>query len=149
LYSPGIFHLDSARGPLTSPMQQLSPPTVLVVEDEESVRRMCARVLEGEGYRVLTAGDGLQALDLLESDGADIQLVITDLQMPRMSGLQLSARLASSRTALPVMFISGYNLERPTDRRILAKPFKPSDLVAVVQSMLAESTPLQTELRPY
>jgi two-component system, cell cycle sensor histidine kinase and response regulator CckA len=120
-----------------------------VVEDEESVRRMCARVLEGEGYRVLTAGDGLQALDLLELDGADIQLVITDLQMPRLNGLQLSAHLASSRTAPPVMFISGYNLERPTDRRILAKPFKPSDLVAVVQSMLGESTPLQTELRTY
>jgi two-component system cell cycle sensor histidine kinase/response regulator CckA len=120
-----------------------------VVEDEESVRRMCARVLESEGYRVLTAGDGFQALDLLESDGAEIQLVITDLQMPRLNGLQLSARLASTRNAPPVMFISGYNLERPTDRRILAKPFKPSDLVAIVQSMLAHSSPLQTEPRPY
>jgi two-component system cell cycle sensor histidine kinase/response regulator CckA len=109
---------------------------VLVVEDEESVRRMCARVLEGEGYRVLTAGDGLQALNVLEQSGAEIQLVITDLHLPRLTGLQLSARLASHRPTPPAIFISRYNPQGATDRRTLTKPFQPSDLVAVVQSML-------------
>jgi CheY-like chemotaxis protein len=109
---------------------------VLVVEDEESVRRMCARVLEGEGYRVLTAADGLQALNVLEQFGAEIQLVITDLHLPRLNGLQLSARLASHRTTPPAISISRYNRQGPTDRRTLVKPFEPSDLVALVQSML-------------
>jgi DNA-binding response OmpR family regulator len=107
-----------------------------VVEDEASVRHLCARILEEEGYRVLTAGDGLEALAMLEAAGPGIQLVISDLKMPRLDGLQLSACLAARRVAPPMIFISGYNVEQPTDRPIIPKPFHPSDLLAAVERIL-------------
>ena len=109
---------------------------MLVVEDEASVRHLCARILEGEGYRVLTAGDGLEALAMLEAAGPEIQLVISDLMMPRLDGFQLSATLASRLTAPPVIFISGYSVDRTIDRPIIPKPFRPTDLVAAVERAL-------------
>jgi CheY-like chemotaxis protein len=114
---------------------------VLVVEDEASVRHLCARILEEGGYRVLTAGDGLEALAMLEAAGPKIELVISDLKMPRLDGLQLSDCLAARRVAPPIMFMSGYNLDRPTDRPVLAKPFHPSDLLAAVQHALHTTQP--------
>jgi two-component system, chemotaxis family, chemotaxis protein CheY len=121
---------------LTSPAQLPAPATVLVVEDEASVRHLCARILEAEGYRVLTAGDGLEALAVLEASGSEIKLVISDLKMPRLDGLQLSACLAARRVAPPMIFMSGYNLDRPGDRPVLPKPFHPSDLLAAVERIL-------------
>ena len=109
---------------------------MLVVEDEACVRHLCARILEEEGYRVLTAGDGLEALAMLEAAGTDIQLVISDLRMPRLDGFQLAAHLAVRRAAPPVIFISGYNADRPTERPIISKPFHPTELVAAVQRIL-------------
>jgi chemosensory pili system protein ChpA (sensor histidine kinase/response regulator) len=107
-----------------------------VVEDEASVRQLCARILEEEGYRVLTARDGLEALAMLEAAGPSIQLVISDLKMPRLDGLQLSATLAARRTAPPMILISGYNIDQPTDRPIIPKPFHAADLLTAVQRML-------------
>ena len=127
---------SSENRSLTSPAQQPTPATVLVVEDEASVRHLCARILEEEGYRVLTAGDGLEALAMLEAAGPDIHLVISDLRMPRLDGFQLAAHIATRRAAPPVIFISGYNADRPTDRPILAKPFHPAELVAAVERVL-------------
>jgi CheY-like chemotaxis protein len=125
---------------LTSPAQQPPPSTVLVVEDEASVRHLCARILEEEGYRVLTARDGLEALAMLEAVGGEsIELVVSDLKMPRMDGLQLSANLAARRTAPPVILISGYSIDQPTGRPIIPKPFHAADLLTAVRRMLAAS----------
>ena len=129
-------HIQLGDRSLTSPAQQLAPPTVLVVEDETSVRLLCTRILEDEGYRVLTAGDGLEALAMLEAAGAEVQLVISDLRMPRLDGFGLSARLASRPAAPPVIFISGYNVDHPIDRPILPKPFHAAELVAAVERAL-------------
>jgi CheY-like chemotaxis protein len=107
-----------------------------VVEDEASVRHLCARILEEEGYRVLTAGDGLEALAMLEAADPDIQLVISDLRMPRLDGFQLAAHIAARRAAPPLIFISGYNVDRPTDHPVLPKPFHPTELVAAVERIL-------------
>ena len=140
LYHPGHTlpseFVFTKRDSLTSPAQQPTPPTVLVVEDEASVRHICARILEAEGYRVLTAGDGLEALAVLEAAGPAIQLVISDLRMPRLDGFQLSACLAARRLAPPIIFMSGYNVDRPTDRPILPKPFHATDLLAAVERTL-------------
>ncbi len=100
------------------------------------MRHLCARILQEEGYHVLTAVDGLEALAMLEAAGAEIQLVISDLRMPRLDGFQLSARLATRRAAPPVIFISGYNVDQPTDRPIIPKPFHAADLVAAVERVL-------------
>ena len=107
-----------------------------MVEDEASVRQLCARILEEEGYKVLTARDGLEALAMLEAGGSAIQLVISDLKMPRLDGLQLSARLAARRTAPPMILISGYSIDQPTDRPIIPKPFHAADLLSAVQRLL-------------
>jgi two-component system, cell cycle sensor histidine kinase and response regulator CckA len=115
-----------------------------VVEDEASVRHLCARILEEEGYRVLTAGDGLEALAMLEAAGTDIQLVISDLRMPRLDGFQLATHIAGRRAAPPLIFISGYHLDRPTDHPVLPKPFHPTDLVAAVERMLQTRTKAAT-----
>jgi two-component system, cell cycle sensor histidine kinase and response regulator CckA len=80
---------------------------VLVVEDEESVRRYAARVLESEGYGVVEAGDGVEALDRLQN-GARVDVVITDVVMPRMGGRVLVERLRVKNPDLPVVFMSGY-----------------------------------------
>jgi CheY-like chemotaxis protein len=107
-----------------------------VVEDEASVRKLCARILEEGGYTVLTARDGLEALAVLEAAGPAVQLVISDLKMPRLDGLQLSARLAARRSAPPVILISGYSIDQPVDRPIIPKPFHAADLLSAVQRML-------------
>ena len=109
---------------------------MLVVEDETLVRQLCARILEEEGYRVLTARDGLEALAMVEAAGEDIHLVISDLMMPRLDGFQLAARLAARRAAPPMIFISGYNVDRPSDRLVIPKPFHPAQLVAAVERVL-------------
>ena len=109
---------------------------MLVVEDEASVRHLCARILEEEGYRVLTAEDGMEALAMLEAAGGEIRLVISDLKMPRLDGLQLSACLAARPVAPPMILISGYNVDQPTGRPIIPKPFHATDLLTAVERML-------------
>ena len=100
------------------------------------MRQLCARILEGEGYRVLTARDGLEALAMLEAAGPKVQLVISDLKMPRLDGLQLSAQLAARNSGPPMIFISGYSVDQPIDHPILAKPFHASDLLTAVERVL-------------
>lgn len=73
---------------------------------------------------------------MLEVAGPDIHLVISDLRMPRLDGFQLAAHIAARRAAPPVIFISGYNADRPTDRPIIPKPFHPTELVAAVERVL-------------
>jgi signal transduction histidine kinase/CheY-like chemotaxis protein len=82
--------------------------TVLVCEDEEPVRSLIATLLERSGYRVLTARSAREALSLAESHAGSIDLLLTDVVMPAMSGRQLAERLRSTRPALPVLFVSGY-----------------------------------------
>ena len=112
-----------------------------MVEDEASVRQLCARILEEEGYRVLTACDGMEALHLLDAAGAEIRLVISDLKMPRLDGFQLSACLSSRRAAPPMIFMSGYHVDQPVNRPMLPKPFHAADLLTTVERVL------QNELR--
>jgi PAS domain S-box-containing protein len=82
--------------------------TILFVEDEESVRELVSEYLSARGYRVLEASDGLQALDLAEKHNGAIQLLITDVVMPRLSGRELATRLAAKRPGMKVLYISGY-----------------------------------------
>jgi two-component system, cell cycle sensor histidine kinase and response regulator CckA len=82
--------------------------TVLLVEDEDGVRRLLTQVLQRRGYRVLEASNGEEALQLFEQQGADIHLVLTDMVMPRMGGRDLALRLNQIRPELKVIFMSGY-----------------------------------------
>jgi CheY-like chemotaxis protein len=112
---------------------------VLVVDDEASVRRFAARVLREEGYDVHEATDGAEALALLERSIPDVNLVVSDIVMPRLNGVELLQALSSARPALPVILMSGYGSAQLAERGIpspcgiLSKPFPPELLVSEVR----------------
>ena len=108
------------------------PKTVLVVEDQAEVRSVLARTLALEGYRVLEASDGLEAIDVITAEH-DIALVLSDIVMPRMDGIQLAKNLASST---PILFMTGDPQQRWGDHvaaPLLQKPFTPEALCAAVR----------------
>ena len=97
---------------LLSPTVLLDKVTVLVVEDEEALRRYLSRVLENAGYHVLAAQDGLHGLSLFHASRFPVQLVITDVCMPRMTGPELAACIATEPSSPPVLFMSGGHAAR-------------------------------------
>jgi CheY-like chemotaxis protein len=121
---------------MLSPTVLLGRTTVLVVDDEQPLREYLSRVLEDDGYHVLTARDGIEALTLMEGGGTLIQLVITDISMPRMTGTQLADHLAAQPGSPPLLFISGGYVATELARPLLTKPFTGKELSAVVRRLL-------------
>ncbi|MGK7313361.1 MAG: PAS domain S-box protein [Candidatus Longimicrobiales bacterium M2_2A_002] len=115
--------------------------TVLVVEDEEAVRKLAVKALERVGCTVLSAPDGVRALDLVDAHDGEIHLVVTDLVMPEMGGRELAEELQRRRPDLPVLFMSGYDDamvdEDGTGPDFLAKPFTPAKLAERVAAAMA------------
>ncbi|MCC6624131.1 MAG: response regulator [Deltaproteobacteria bacterium] len=109
---------------------------VLLVEDDALVRKSVQRVLERAGYAVVEAVDGLAALEVLASR-TTIRMVVSDIAMPRMSGVELARRVKAER-GLPVALMSGYADERVADATVtvLTKPFPPNDLLDVVTRVI-------------
>jgi DNA-binding response OmpR family regulator len=116
--------------------------TILVAEDEVYIGDMLAVLLEDEGYRVLRARDGAEALALAE--GARPDLVISDVMMPRMSGIALARRLRISEdgTGPPIVLLSAVSPPRDLPERtvFVPKPFDLDQLIAVVGRLLARPT---------
>ncbi len=109
--------------------------TILIVDDEPEVRAVVAEFLEDFGYCVLQANGGAQALGRLQDNPA-VQLMITDIRMPEMSGIEL-AELATERNPhLKVILISGYFVAQQVHRRFLRKPFRMKELEAAVRAEL-------------
>jgi hypothetical protein len=110
---------------------------VLVVEDESGVRDLVRRILAEDGYEILLAADGQEALSLAAR--TDIELVVTDVVMPGLSGPQLVHQLRVHRPDLPAIFVSGYT-DRPgalpEDAVFVSKPFTGSELRARVAAIL-------------
>jgi two-component system cell cycle sensor histidine kinase/response regulator CckA len=114
------------------------PQNILVVDDEAIARRFMERALAAEGYRVMSANDGEQALDLLRTTRRKVALVITDLVMPGMGGHAFALEVARLPSPPPVLYISAY--ERPQGemaKRFLQKPFTVEDLAAAVKTLIA------------
>ncbi len=116
---------------------------VLIVEDEESVRRLLTHVLRNRGYRVLEACDGEEALTRFHEHADEIELVLTDVVMPNLGGPDLAQRLLEIRPDLPLIFMSGYPDDRlggagslPPGRRFLRKPLMPEALASAVRETL-------------
>jgi two-component system cell cycle sensor histidine kinase/response regulator CckA len=112
--------------------------TVLVVDDEPDVRSFVRTVLARHGYEVLEAEDGLAAYELVERLPGGIELLVTDVKMPRMDGITLGQKVSSGHPEIGVLYISAYISEAPTHnagRRFLPKPFRPDALVECVRSL--------------
>jgi len=119
--------------------------TVLLIEDEDYLLRLLVRLLEARGLTVHAAAGPDQALSLLEAYLDDIQVLVTDISMPGMGGLELADRIGLRRPGLPVLYLSGRPIEHlgrhrqpPTGSRFLQKPFAPEELLAEIRAMLQE-----------
>jgi DNA-binding NtrC family response regulator len=122
-----------------------TPPVrvILVVDDEPGVRRLACQMLEREGYGTMEAGDGREALALLSADPSRVALVLTDVRMPHMNGMQLEEAIRDEWPRLPVILMSGEvtrewiaRLVREEPLRVLRKPFDPAELVEKVRALL-------------
>ena len=119
---------------------------VLVVDDEEAITYIFRRYLQAAGYRVTTAGDGVEALALfdLPGDTGRVDAMITDIRMPRMGGEALVAHLRPRFPDLPVIVVSAYPNEFGSagpNTRVLAKPVDAATLLASLGAMLGERNP--------
>ncbi len=119
---------------------------VLVVEDDEAVRIPTARILRGMGYTVLEANNGVLALEMLNGAAAAVDLIVTDMVMPQMGGVEMMTRLHALYPALPVLFLSGYTEDALTgngsiipDVHFLHKPFTRGELAWAVRQALDDS----------
>jgi two-component system cell cycle sensor histidine kinase/response regulator CckA len=132
-----------ARVDETVSRDTLGRETILLVEDEDDVRALARELLERQGYRVLEASDGLQALGRYETEGDQIDLILSDVVMPRMSGRELVDRVRALRPDMRVLYMSGYTEDailrhgvRDASTVLLGKPFAPADLLAKVREVL-------------
>jgi PAS domain S-box-containing protein len=126
-----------------TPQAARGSETVLLVEDEEGIRSLASEVLEGRGYTVLKANNGVEALEICERHPAVIHLLVTDVVMPKMGGWQLAQRVTAARPDVGVLYMSGYTAESVGQRGVLAadtvflhKPFTPEALVRGVREVL-------------
>jgi CheY-like chemotaxis protein len=117
--------------------------TILLVEDEEGVRELARDILRASGYTVLEARNGAEALLLCERHQGPLDMLLTDVVMPRMSGRELAERLAPLRPELSVLYMSGYTDDAVIRHGVLAagtaflqKPFTPAALVLRVRETL-------------
>jgi two-component system, cell cycle sensor histidine kinase and response regulator CckA len=117
-------------------------PTVLLVEDEDNVRRTMHNHFEKEGYQLLEASDGEEAEIIAERYGEPIHVLVTDVMMPGMTGPQLADRLAVLRPEIKVLFVSGYPHDLLDERcDFLPKPFSGTELLSRVRALLWDRPP--------
>ncbi len=127
----------------------VAPPrrsvTILIVEDDENLRNLLHRSLESNGFCVLPAADGADALRLCQHHAGTIDLVVSDVVMPRLNGLELSERVRAARPNTKFLFITGFGDQFPGlcepikyGTNVLEKPFLPSELLRKVEDALNE-----------
>jgi CheY-like chemotaxis protein len=145
VYLPRVHPPPRAAAPAatTRPAAVRGSETVLVVEDDPAVLSLSCRALEAEGYTILCASDGTDALRIVERHGGEIHLLLTDVVMPGMSGRELAEQMAARRAGIRILYMSGY----PGDEAIhqgtlvrgnafLQKPFSPDGLMRKVRETL-------------
>ena len=142
IYIPVTDEVERPAADLT-PAASRGAECILVVDDDAGVRTLTKRLLERAGFRVLAAADGLQALDVVAAHGKAIDLVLTDVVMPGMSGRELAEELWRARPETRVLFMSGYTEDAITRHGVLArgthlisKPYSASELTAKVRQVL-------------
>jgi CheY-like chemotaxis protein len=142
VYLPRVEE-TAPQPPRRSPRTAHGTETILLVEDEHALRGLAKRILEADGYTVLEAGSGTEALSVLAGHAGDVHLMVTDVVMPGMSGRQLAARLAEIRPGVKVLFTSGYTDDAiirlgvlDDASRFVSKPYTPDELKRRVREAL-------------
>lgn len=123
--------------------------TILVAEDEERIRELILRVLGSQGYHVLTAANGVEALSIFKSHPGAVSLLLADLVMPEMGGYELAEKLSALQPGLNVLFISGYSEDPALQPDLLQKrgaflqkPFSPALLSTRIREILDRKSPV-------
>ena len=148
VYLPRVDEAVTGQTAPASPQSLHGTETILIAEDAAPVRSVAREVLRRHGYRVLAAADGPSALELAAAHPGPIDLLITDVIMPEMSGRHLADRLKDLRTTLRVLFVSGYTDDAIVRHGILEpgiaflqKPFTPESLARKVREVLDAPAP--------
>jgi CheY-like chemotaxis protein len=126
-----------------APKAMVNQESILVVEDEQIVRNLVCEVLRSHGYRVLATGRGDEALRILQMEERDVDLLISDVVMPEMNGVELAQRVREGSPRSRVLFVSGYSESDMADQgleavafQVLQKPFTPDTLARKVREIL-------------
>jgi CheY-like chemotaxis protein len=120
--------------------------TVLVADDNEVAQRLCRRVLEKAGHRVLTASDGVEAVSLALANPLD--MILMDVAMPGMDGLEAMRQIKAQKPGMAIVIASAHSMASDRERflaagadDVLSKPFRLTDLTAVVDRLTANRSP--------
>jgi two-component system cell cycle sensor histidine kinase/response regulator CckA len=156
---PGIGTTFKIYLPCVAPELEIAPPsettenvgrgsqTILIVEDDAALLQITHRSLEDAGYAILAAASAAEAIHISESHSGPIHLMVTDVIMPRMNGVELASRLSAQRPEMKVLYVSGYTDDTIVHRRaleglaFLEKPFSPKTLARKVWEVLATALP--------
>ena len=117
--------------------------TVLIADDEEAIREITTSLLGRIGFRVITAADGLETVDLYTDHSEEISVLLMDINMPRLNGLEAALRIRHINPKVPVLFMSGYPREQVMNRfgkqphtDFIKKPFQSRELAAAVRNVM-------------
>ena len=123
--------------------------TVLVADDNEVAQRLCRRVLEKAGHKVLTASDGQEAVNLALANAPD--MILMDVAMPGMDGLEAMRQIKTQKPGMMVVIASAHSMASDRERflaagadDVLSKPFKLTELTGVVERLAGKQSPMQT-----
>ena len=120
-----------------------TPATILVVDDDEAIRKFVSAYLNSKGYHILTADSGEKALQISRTHDGPIDLLLSNIQMPGITGIELSTQINRERAQIRVMLMSGFDgglLVLNEGWHFLHKPFMPSQLFGLVKTILSEKT---------
>jgi CheY-like chemotaxis protein len=143
IYFPAVTGPPSRPGDPVATLAVRGNETIMIVEDEDPVRRLAARSLRSHGYTVLTASDGRDAQTVLEAYSGSVDLLLTDVVMPHVSGPELAESLRLRFPHLRILFMSGYTGDAvvrhgllEADVAFIQKPYTPMDLARKVRQVL-------------
>ncbi|HEX4932006.1 MAG TPA: response regulator, partial [Gemmatimonadaceae bacterium] len=143
IYLPRVEGTPAEATPESAETLERGHETVLLVEDDASVRAIAVRALRAQGFTVLEAYDGVHALEVARAHPGEIHLLVTDVVMPRLGGKELAAQLVAERPSLKVLFASGYTRNAIVHQGVLKegihflqKPYVPATLTKKVREVL-------------